>query len=289
MRWIRDSSVHFRRTRGQHILPRFGHVAHEAGGEEWHETLTHLASPGPGPSRVGASQRDDVVGGVDHHVVGSWHGRWNRRLLGGECARGADVPTREQTIGVVVAVDRVAQWSVEVDVVLHGLGAERMEVEPAVAPHEWIERPRDRREVAFDRPATLVLLHPPTESGVLQFGDHSGDVRMQTPFGIVSAEHTERRAYHPRVVECAHHVAVGVGERHEEVGAHEATGGDTPHPFGDHEKFLHLGETVKVADLDGHGASDATSRRPAPFFRGGGLVPPLAPDLCPISAGCHVL
>ena len=79
-------------------------------------------------------------------------------------------PPGEATVRVVIAGHQIREVPVEVGVVGVDLGPELHEVEPAVAPHQRIERPRDLLDPPAQRPARWWCLTarptpPPWRSG----------------------------------------------------------------------------------------------------------------------------
>jgi hypothetical protein len=89
-------------------------------------------------------------------------------------------------------------------------------------------------------------LQSTAETLVLEPGNDTGDVGVQTRVTPVSREHTERRSDHSPVVEGSGHVAAGVREGDEEVGSDQATGSDPPDLVGHGEHRVHLVEGTEL-------------------------------------------
>ena len=78
----------------------------------------------------------------------------------------ADGPGHFEAVRVVHTVDGVVEGTVVVDDVTPYRGTKPHQIEPGVATHQWIERPRDGFDALCLRPRSLVLLEGEPNPGL---------------------------------------------------------------------------------------------------------------------------
>ena len=229
-----------RRPRGSRRLRDVVHPP--AGGERSAELGTQPVAPRRGGVWIGAPQHDDVVGRRNRdHAGGRLGVSFGVRRVGG--------PGDEQPVALAAGVDRVVDRAVEVDEVLVHLGAEDVDVEPGVASHERVERPRHPGQAVLGRPRPLVQLHRPPEAGAADAGQDAGDVAVQRRLVEVAAEEAERRADDLVAEVGGGDVAAGVLDRPQQLVADERRD-RAPHLVEQRHHAVQLGGVVDCPDVD---------------------------------------
>ena len=130
------------------------------------------------------------------------------------------------------------------------LDPEHGDVEPRVAPHEWIERPHDPLDAALAGPRLLVEFDAAAQPGLADAGEDPGDVTVQRRGTVVDGEKRDRRTEHLALaIDRGGDVPAGVGDRHQQFES-DQFGRRTPDLLEYIDHTLHVLGGVEPNDLD---------------------------------------